>query len=72
MTKALPLDRPFQRVHLQPEDAPTLYALVEENRAHLSRWLPWVEATREVADSLAFITDSLQAAKASRAFRWGS
>jgi ribosomal-protein-serine acetyltransferase len=28
--------RPFE-----PDDAPELHALVEANRAHLARWLPW-------------------------------
>jgi len=27
----------------EPRDADELYALVERNRAHLSRWLPWAE-----------------------------
>jgi ribosomal-protein-serine acetyltransferase len=35
-------------------DAPELFRLVDANRAYLRRWLPWLDATRSVADVLAF------------------
>src|SRR6266550_8769721 len=40
---------------LQEEDAEELFTLTERNRAHLLRWLPWVEATRTPNDSSLFI-----------------
>lgn len=40
---------------LNPEDAETLFAVVDANREHLRRWLPWLDATTSAKDSLAFI-----------------
>ncbi|HST59845.1 MAG TPA: GNAT family protein [Longimicrobium sp.] len=40
---------------LQPHHAEALFRAVDENRAHLRQWLPWVDATRSVDDSRAFI-----------------
>ncbi len=39
-------------------DAPALFALINTNRSRLALWLPWVEATRAEADTLAFIAHS--------------
>lgn len=38
-----------------PEDAAPMFALVEDNRAFLARWLPWVGAIEAPDDELAFI-----------------
>lgn len=38
-------------------DAPILFALVDENREHLSPWLAWVPHTQTVADSERFISE---------------
>ncbi|HYW13968.1 MAG TPA: GNAT family protein [Longimicrobium sp.] len=40
---------------LQPHHAESLFRAVDENRAHLRQWLPWVDGTRSPDDSLAFI-----------------
>src|SRR4051812_12577138 len=40
---------------LREEDAEELFTLTERNRAHLLRWLPWVDATRTPIDSSLFI-----------------
>lgn len=40
---------------LAENDAQELFRVVDENRAHLAAWLPWVGANRTVADSLTFI-----------------
>jgi ribosomal-protein-serine acetyltransferase len=34
--------------------------LVDQNRAYLRQWLPWVDHSRTVEDSKAFIRSSLQ------------
>lgn len=36
-------------------DAEELFNLINNNRNHLRRWLPWVDANKTVADSLAYI-----------------
>ena len=40
---------------VEPRHAAELFHRVDENRGHLRRWLPWVDATRSAADILAFI-----------------
>ncbi len=43
---------------LEESNAAELFALVDRERADLRRWLPWVDDTRTVADTLAFIRSS--------------
>lgn len=45
---------------LQPHHAEALFRAVDENRAHLRQWLPWVDATRSPDDSRAFIRRTQQ------------
>jgi ribosomal-protein-serine acetyltransferase len=40
----------------EPQDAEAVFASVEQDRAYLGEWLPWVERTRSAADVLQFIT----------------
>ncbi|MBV9689612.1 MAG: GNAT family N-acetyltransferase [Ktedonobacteraceae bacterium] len=40
---------------LTARDAPQLFALTDQNRLYLRKWLPWVDATQSVEDTLAFI-----------------
>lgn len=40
---------------VQPHDAETIFRSVEENRAYLREWLPWVDPTQSAADVLQFI-----------------
>lgn len=40
---------------LDIEDARHVFSLVDSNRDHLRRWLPWVDMTRSEADSRVFI-----------------
>ena len=40
---------------LGKDDAAALFTLVDDNRAHLRRWLPWVDGTESTNDSMAFI-----------------
>ena len=55
----IPIDDTLTLRVLLPPHAPELFALIDRNRAHLTRWLPWVELTREVADSEDFIRSML-------------
>jgi ribosomal-protein-serine acetyltransferase len=45
MTKLAFPDAPQLRL-LEPADATELHALIEANRAHLARWLPWAAGQR--------------------------
>jgi len=51
----LPVDEETELRILTERDASDLYALVDQNRAYLCRWLPWVDATRSIEDELDFI-----------------
>lgn len=67
----LPVDaEAFLRVFAE-DDATALFALTDQNRAYLHQWLPWLDSTRTVADSLAFILDELARYHANRGFSCG-
>ena len=44
---------------LAARDAEPLFALVEQNREHLRPWLPWVETSRSLATSRAFVVTAI-------------
>jgi ribosomal-protein-serine acetyltransferase len=44
---------------LEERDAAALHALTESNRAHLRRWLPWVDAVGSVEDTRGFVRGAL-------------
>lgn len=45
---------------LEPQDAPELYRVVEENRMGLREWLPWLDDNKGVQDSREFIRAALR------------
>ena len=56
---------------LQPQDAATLFALIDANRVALREWLSGVDATVAVADTEKFIANALRERAATRAFTSG-
>ncbi len=40
---------------IEERDAPYIFALTDANRLYLRQWLPWVDSTRSVEDTYAFI-----------------
>ena len=44
---------------LENQHAEELFALTDQNREHLRKWLPWLDGTKSLEDSRAFITKSL-------------
>ena len=50
-----PLTPDLSLAPLAPVHARELFDLVDSNRGHLRRWLPWVDSTRSVADIEKFI-----------------
>ncbi len=42
-----------------PQDAPLVFQAIENNRQHLRRWLPWVDAATEESHTHAFLEDQL-------------
>ena len=55
MPRPLRVTRGLELRPLKVADAPALFALVDGNRAHLRRWLPWVDQNTDIAHSRAFI-----------------
>ena len=51
--------------------AEALFALTEQNRAHLRPWLPWVDQTLSVDDTRAFIQSSLYQYAGNNGFQAG-
>lgn len=56
---------------LQPADAPALFAVIDQHRASLRVWLPWVDATRKLADTEAYIKETQHDFAETRAFTCG-
>ena len=45
---------------MEERHAAEIYRVVDRNREHLARWLPWVDETRGPEDVLAFIRKALE------------
>lgn len=56
---------------LRSGQAGILYALVDRNRDHLRRWLPWVDSTRSPADSHRFLEANEESFQDGRGFTLG-
>ena len=55
-----PLDDHVVVRTLTVDDAHTVFALVDTNREHLRPWMPWEPMTKSSADTLVYITHSLE------------
>ena len=56
---------------IQPQDAKTLFALIDANRAALREWLPWVDATKKLIDTENYIKSAQRDFAETRAFTCG-
>lgn len=54
---------------LEPRHAEALFRTVDENRAHLRQWLPWLDFTRSPEDSLEFIRRTREQLGANNGFQ---
>ena len=50
----------FELRLVEERHADEMFATVDRNRGYLRQWLPWVDATKRVDDSLAFIRSVLE------------
>jgi ribosomal-protein-serine acetyltransferase len=55
---------------LAEEDAADLFALVDRNRQHLRTWLPWLDSSRRVEDTQAFLALAVERGRAGRGMVW--
>lgn len=65
------IDEQLELRSLQPSDAEELFALTDDNRAYLKQWLPWLDFTLEVADSLKFIEQTMKQEELKNGFQTG-
>lgn len=56
---------------LGPDDARELFRLVDSNRERLRRTLPWVDGTRGVDDTIAFLRTSVEEAEDGEGWQLG-
>jgi ribosomal-protein-serine acetyltransferase len=56
---------------LQAADAASLFAVIDTHRASLRVWLPWVDATRTLADTTAYIQGTQRDFAVTRTFTCG-
>ena len=56
---------------LEDRHATVLFNLVDQNRAHLRAWMPWVDGSATVADTEAFIAGTLSQLAAGKGFQAG-
>jgi ribosomal-protein-serine acetyltransferase len=56
---------------LQERHAAELFALIDQERGTLREWLPWVDATETIDDTLTFIRSSLEKFASNQGFSCG-
>lgn len=56
---------------LQPEDAPALFKLVDDDREYLGEYMTWVDTIKEVSDTEEFIKDMLAKRQQGSTFGYG-
>jgi len=49
------ISKDIKIIQTQLHHAEELFTLIDSNREHIGRWLPWVETTREIKDTRDFI-----------------
>ncbi len=55
----------------RPQDAATLFRLIDTNRDHIGKYLVWVEGTKAVAESAEFINETLPRVEAGKTLAGG-
>lgn len=61
------IDHDLELRSLELQHAEELFALVDKNRAHLRRWLPWLDVNTAPEHSRAFIQSTLEKSAKSNA-----
>jgi ribosomal-protein-serine acetyltransferase len=67
----VPIDADLELRLIAEADTDALFQLTDRNRAHLRRWLPWVDGTVTPADTAAFVGHALYQYTANRGFQAG-
>lgn len=56
----IPINPELSLRTIELEDANAIFALTDASRAHLREWLPWLDFTKEVADTTTYIEGCLK------------
>jgi ribosomal-protein-serine acetyltransferase len=67
----LDIDEETTLLVLSEDDAPELFRLTNRNRTYLREWLPWLDSTRTIEDTLAFIRSEIARYTGNRGFSCG-
>ncbi len=67
----LPVQEDLELRAASAEEAQTMFDLTAENREYLAKYLPWVNATETVDDSLAFIQETMRKRAAGEEYGFG-
>ncbi|MFW6060118.1 MAG: GNAT family N-acetyltransferase [Phycisphaeraceae bacterium] len=59
MSFVLPVDDELALRLLEPHHADEVFAVIDANREHIGRWMPWVAVTRSAQDTRAFAQRAL-------------
>ena len=57
--------------NLEPDNADSLFALIDSNRLYLRRWLPWVDTNTTIENSKLFILSTMEQNKLNLGFQCG-
>ena len=68
---SLRVDDELEIVPWRLEHAESAFAAIDRNRAHLRRWLPWLDGVKTVEDERAFIDRAVQQDEAGNGFQAG-
>lgn len=55
----IPVEKNITLRQLRLEEADHIFAVVDNNREYLNKWLPWVNGTNSARDSAEFIEDTI-------------
>ena len=64
-----PIDERLELRLVSDGDAAEIFRATEANRSYLREWLPWVDDTRSVADTQAFVSRSIEQVRLSDGFQ---
>ncbi|MFN2746698.1 GNAT family N-acetyltransferase [Bacillus sp. z60-18] len=67
----LKIDHDLYLKMLEPKDAPAVYKQIQQSKQHLRKWLYWVDGTKKLEDTEAFIEDAMKQAAANNGFQAG-
>ncbi|MGE5701791.1 MAG: GNAT family N-acetyltransferase [Clostridia bacterium] len=69
--REIPLGKDAMLKLLTVEDAVDLSRLIDNSRSYLREWLPWVDASRTIENTIGFITSTLEQKERNQGLHFG-